>query len=572
MMPVLKLSQKFLVGLLAALWLTSACVRAVAGGEEVVVVYTKQLPESKAVAEYYAEKRGVPASQIIGLDVPSGDAVTRPDYVRLIQDPLLKELGDRGLVTFRTELVPARADRAGRIKYQAVAAKVRYLALCFGLPYRIAHDANYNPKRDDDAPDNVAPQLLRDEASVDSELTLLPVAGQIPIFGALRNGMYGSTNSAQPCPTNGVLLVSRLDGPSAAIAKGLVDKALLAERDGLNGRAYFDLRGLTSGGYLTGDKWITNAAVVAQRLGFETLNDNRGETIGPGFPFAQAAIYAGWYNDTANGPFALPSVEFMPGAIAYHLHSFSAASIRDPLHYWVGPLLAKGATVTLGCVEEPYLDLTPNIGVFLERLAVQGFTVGEAGLVCQPFLSWQNVVIGDPLYRPFAKQVLVLSKELEEAHSPLLAWPLIRKVNVYLLMGRDPEILRQYLIEQPLTTNSSVLTEKVARMFADKNRNRQATEWGQRALNLPDASPQQRARLWRDLAEWQRPLDKKGAMASLESFAKEFPHHPEMLEVRRRELDFASDLNKPDDIRRLKAEILLLTPPPATNAPAAAKP
>lgn len=567
----MKIPRPFLLGLFAALWLAGAGAHLFAGGEEVVVVYTKQMPESKAVAEYYAEKRGVPSNQIIGLDVPSGDSVTRPDFVRLIQDPLLKELSDRGLVTLRTEVVPARTDHPGRVKYHPLAAKVRYLALCLGLPYRIVHDANYIPKRDDDAPDNIAPQLLRDEASVDSELMLLPVTGQAPIYGALRNGLYGATNSAQLNPTNGVMLVSRLDGPSMAIAKGLVDKALIAERDGLNGKAYFDLRGLTGGGYLTGDQWITNASIIAQRLGFETLIDTRGETIGPGFPFAQAAIYAGWYNDTANGPFALPSVEFMPGAIAYHLHSYSGAALRDPVHNWVGPLLAKGATVTLGCVDEPYLDLTPNIGVFLERLALQGFTVGEAGAACQPFLSWQNVVLGDPLYRPFAKQVLVLAKELGDAHNPLEAWPLIRKVNVYLLTGRDPETLRDYLIELPLSTNSPVLSEKIARMYADKNRNRQSIEWAQRALGLPDGSPQQRARLWRDLAEWQRPLDKKGAVASLEAFAKEFPHHPEMLEVRRRELDFASDLNDQNDITRLKAEILLLTPPPppTTNAPAA---
>ena len=571
MMPLMNLARRFLTGLLALLAL-AAGLTALAGGEEVVVIYTKHLPESKAVAEYYAEKRGVPTNQIVGLDVPSGDTVSRQDYIRLIQDPLLKELANRGLVTFRSDLVPARADHPGRIRYQATAAKIRYLALCFGLPYRIAHDPNYVPKRDDDAPDNLAPQLYRDEASVDSELILLPITGQVPIFGALRNGQYGSTNSLAMHPTNGVLLVSRLDGPSVEIAKGLVDKALQAERDGLNGKAYFDLRGITSGDYMTGDTWITNASIIAQRLGFETLIDNRPDTIGPGFPLAQAAIYAGWYTDTANGPFILPSVEFMPGAIAYHLHSYSAQNIRDPIHNWVGPLLAKGATVTLGCVDEPYLDLTPNIGIFLERLAVHGFTVGEAGLACQTYLSWQNVVIGDPLYRPFAKQVLALAKDLEAAKSPLLAWPLIRKVNVYTLTGRDPEILRQYLIEQPLATNSSVLSETIARMFADKNRNRQAVDWGQRALDLPDASPQQRARLWRDLAEWQRPLNMKASLASLESFAKEFPHHPEMLEVRRRELDFALTLSNSGEVTRLKGEIQLLTPPPPTNAPPVKKP
>jgi uncharacterized protein (TIGR03790 family) len=555
-----------IAGLLTLLIWVCAVLRMNAGGEEVVVVYTTQLPQSKAVAEYYALKRGVPASQIIGLNVPSGDTIGRGDYERLIQDALLKELADRNLVTFHTDIRPSRADRPGRILYQATSAKVRYLALCFGLPFRIAHDPNYDPRRDDDAPAKLEQELRQDGASVDSELMLLPVAGRTPLYGAIRNPLLGTTNAALLHPTNGVFLVSRLDGPSVEIAKGMVDKALIAERDGLNGRAYFDLRNITEGAYATGDIWITNASAIARRLGFETTVDNHPETFDIGYPMAQIAIYAGWYSEQPVGPFTLPVVEFMPGAIAYHLHSFSAVNLRDPAHNWVGPLLAKGATVTLGCVDEPYLGLTPQIDIFLERLALNNFTVGEAGLACQAFLSWQNVVLGDPLYRPFAKQTLALEEFHRASASPLLAWALLRKVNVHTLNGRDVDILRQYLMEQPLATNSAVLAEKIGRMFADRSQNRQAVEWGRLALRLIDGSPQQRSRLWRDLAEWQRPVDLKGAVASLEAFAGEFPHHPDLLAVRRREFEFASTLGDDKAMQRLQAEITRLTPPPPPAA------
>jgi len=63
---------------------------------------------------------------------------------------------------------------------------------------------------------------------------------------------------------------------------------------------------------------------------------------------SQIAIYCGWYDDKVDGPFTMPKVEFMPGAIAYHLHSASATTIRSATECWVGPLLAKGATVTMG--------------------------------------------------------------------------------------------------------------------------------------------------------------------------------------------------------------------------------
>ncbi len=53
----------------------------------------------------------------------------------------------------------------------------------------------------------------------------------------------------------------------------------------------------------------------------------------------------------ASGPFTLPKVEFMPGAFAYHLHSFSAFTIRSTTRNWCGPLLAKGRDLHHGLRE-----------------------------------------------------------------------------------------------------------------------------------------------------------------------------------------------------------------------------
>ena len=149
-----------------------------------------------------------------------------------------------------------------------------------------------------------------------------------------------------------------------------------------------------------GDEWIGGAAEICRRLGFETTVDTNGGTFPAGFPMSQIAFYCGWYAGDACGPFAQPTVEFMPGAFAYHLHSFSAANLRSRTQNWVGPLLAKGATVTMGCVAEPYLAGTPNVSVFAARFIYDGFTFGEAAYASQPVLSWQTTVVGDPLYRP----------------------------------------------------------------------------------------------------------------------------------------------------------------------------
>jgi uncharacterized protein (TIGR03790 family) len=169
-----------------------------------------------------------------------------------------------------------------------------------------------------------------------------------PLTGPLRNWVYTSTNRAFLHPTNGLLMVSRLDGPDANIARGLVDKALQAEADGLWGRAYFDLRSITNTDYKLGDEWIRGASELCRHWGFETIVDEQPETFPAEFPMSQIAFYCGWYDPAASGPFARPTVEFMPGAFAYHLHSYSAARLRSPTENWVGPLLARGATISMG--------------------------------------------------------------------------------------------------------------------------------------------------------------------------------------------------------------------------------
>ena len=333
----------------------------------------------------------------------TNEQMSRDEFRDSLQMPLAHQLEDYGLWRFGSVTNITTNGQPGMVECRVVASKIRYAVLCYGVPLKIAAV----PIAHEPGKEIAHPELLRDEASVDSELAWLPLVKMgIPLAGPLRNWVYGATNTALLNPTNGVLLVARLDGPNADIARGLVDKALAAERDGLWGRAYFDARGLSkteTNTYYLGDEWILGGAEICRELGFETIVDKNPGTFPADFPMSQIAIYCGWYDGNVSGPFTLPKVEFMPGAFAYHLHSFSANTLRSTNEYWVGPLLAKGATCTMGCVNEPYLSCTPNVAAFLARLIADGFTFGEAAWAAQPVLSWQTTVVGDPLYRPFGK-------------------------------------------------------------------------------------------------------------------------------------------------------------------------
>src|SRR5204862_8366296 len=107
----------------------------------------------------------------------------------------------------------------------------------------------------------------------------------------------------------------------------------------------------------------------------------------------------------------------------------SARKLRSESEKCVGPLLTKGATCTMGCVDEPYLMGTPNIAAFMERFLV-GFSFGEAACAAQNWLSWQTTVVGDPLYRPFHQAPEALHLDLEKRQSKLVEWSCLRALNL----------------------------------------------------------------------------------------------------------------------------------------------
>ena len=266
------------------------------------------------------------------------------------------------------------------------------------------------------------------------------------------------------------------------------------------GRAYFDTRSLqTNDAYYPGDVWLLEGAEICRRQGFDVELDTNAETFPESFPMSQIAIYAGWYDGDVSGPFKLPKVEFMPGAFAYHLHSFSAETVRSATSRWCGPLLAKGATCTMGCVNEPYLQFTPNVAFFLEAFT-SGYTFGEAAWASQIALSWQTTVIGDPLYQPFNKTPLGFYAQLSRTKSPFLEWSFERLVNLNLVRGtREPQ-LEKILEGLPATAASAVLTEKLADLYDALGKPSSAIGGWQAALKL-NPSPQQRIRIRRILAE-----------------------------------------------------------------------
>jgi uncharacterized protein (TIGR03790 family) len=415
------------------------------------------------------------------------------------------------------------------------------------------------------------PELRVNCAAVDSELATLPLPPEVTRrFGLLRNISYTSTNTAMFSPTNALLMVTRLDGPTPAIARSLVDKALFAETNGFWGRTYFDIRSITDTNYQPGDEWIRGAYDICRVLGYEALLDTNASTFTAGQPMSHIAFYAGWYEPEPSGPFLAPKMEFMPGAFAYHLHSQNAYTIRSTNRAWVGPLLAKGATCTFGSVNEPYLSGTTDIGTFAARWLISGFTFGEAAYAAQNCLSWQTTVIGDPLYRPFAMNPQLLHVKLEGTENPLIEWSHVRVVNLNLVKGTPAMQVVAYLENTPLTKQSSIMMEKLGDLNAAVGKPSSSVYAYEKALSLP-GSPQQRLRLYLKLAG--RHVAQKHPEAAVKIYREmlvEFPAYPGKVDIEAEVAKLSPPVVKPTnatpDIKRVLDQA-----PATTNTNGAAR-
>lgn len=511
-------------------------------GNSVVVVYNSKSPESQRVAEYYAERRQVPKEQIIGLDLPQDETMSREAYRTTLEEPLWKALLAKKLFTLRAD-----AEDTKLTLPSVAEAKIRYAVLCYGVPLKIGKDASLV----ETAPEQM-PALLRENyAAVDSELALLPMkTRKLRLTGPLNSPFYGVTNAALLHPTNGLLMVTRLDGPSEAIAKGLVDKALIAERTGLWGRSYIDLRHIRDGEYKQGDDYIRLASEVTAKLGWETIVDDKPETFSRSFPMSQIGFYFGWYDGNISGPFTWGDTEFMPGAFAYHLHSFSADTLHSDTRNWCGPLLARGVTATMGCVYEPYLGGTPDIGTFAVRWLHNRFSFGEAAYAANSVLSWQTTVVGDPLYSPMAKLPQNRHAELLVQNNPLIEWSHLKIINLNLIGGTDPTMMITYLAQTPNTPTSAVLQEKLGDLWAKVKKPEDALKAYAKALELKPTKKQQLRLLLAEadiLAETDKASDAVDTLLKVERL---YPNYPDLPALYQKMLPLAQKANRTEVVEK----------------------
>jgi uncharacterized protein (TIGR03790 family) len=470
------------------------------------IIFNASDPESKSLAEYYASKRGIPSSNLVGLKTSKEETITRKEFVDSIEAPLRAALIERGW--WKTANVPNEGNLA-------VQTTMRVLALMRGLPLRIAEEAP--------APGVTPPAVGGSNASsVDSELAITGVIDKT-IMGPLKNPYFERTEPFYSLPITPMFLVGRIDGPDKATARRLIDDAIATEATGLYGKAYIDLALKNEAGYQDGETWLLSAASALEMKGIPVMVDSLAATLPTNFPMTDAAYYLGWYTGTADGPFLNPNFKFRRGAVACHIHSFSATTLRNGKEYWCGPLLAKGACGVLGNTWEPYLDLTAHLDKFTTGL-LAGRNLAEAAWAATKTLSWMNVVLGDPLYTPFPAAPAKVEKSTDTDYKALrLAMARWGKE------GPANETLMKNLKTAGTTLKSGSIFEFMAlhSQAGSETPELEADQWFKLAIQNYSAVPD-KIRIYLEQADaWHREGKPKSAAKVLEKIIADYPSAPE---------------------------------------------
>lgn len=505
-----------------------------------VIVFNKADPDSQSLAETYAKARSIPADRILSLECPTTEEITRADFENTIRKPLDDLFTARGWLKRSENFLsdPILGLKSSLPVQQAVENPIWVMVLMRGMPLKIAEDPAIL------APENLMAQLRPNAASVDSELALLPIQG-LPLYGLVANP-YFADKRIRPFSqffANYLILVTRLDGPTPTIVRRMIQDAIDTEKTELTGRAFFDLRSIEKKDdpYRMGDDWIERCSLLFQASGFDVEIDRRPEVASKFSPWDQIAFYAGWYTQDCQGPFGLPTARFRPGAIAYHIHSFSAETVRSETKNWVGPLLAHGATATMGAVYEPYLRFTPDVSLFVSAL-LSGLSFAEAGYQSQLSLSWMVTFVGDPLYRPFPRNFYENLDAATTANSPNLPWLRLRKARLAANAGSLTETRAAVakLIED--FPKSEIIAEGSADIYRDLNERKEAAQLYDEALDIVgDKKSSDRLRLLCKLSDlFRRDEQSKKTMELFEQIMKEFPDASRGLGLADRAIAYAS--------------------------------
>ncbi|MBZ5633796.1 MAG: TIGR03790 family protein [Acidobacteriia bacterium] len=344
-------------------------ILAAQGVANVLLVVNDASPLSRDIGQYYASRRGVPPRNICHIRTVETEGIERSKYDREI------------------------AGAVGTcLTHNNLTEQVLYIVTTGGIPLKIGGSSG----------------MGGDYAAVDSELTLLysdlKLGKPHPIAGPALNPYFGKREAKFTHPEFPMYLVTRLQSYDLEGVKAIIDRGMHAVNQG---KFVIDTE---SPDLKEGDSWLRQAAKLLPKD--RVIFDGSYNVI---YDQTEVIGYAGWGSNDHQRHRRFLGFQWLSGAIATEFVSTNGRTFQKPpdgwnISDWKSPhlwfagspqtltadYLLEGATAATGHVDEPYLAMTPHPEYLLPAY-YSGRNLAESYYMSIRALSWQNIMIGDPL-------------------------------------------------------------------------------------------------------------------------------------------------------------------------------
>ena len=384
---------------------------------KVLVVINDNSAASIELGNYYALKRGIPASNIChitALDstLAYSETINWNSFVTTIRNPILNSIATRGL-------------------------NIEYIVLTKGIP-PVVNGGEGNPT------------LATNGTGVASTDELLAVSRDYPadpdlqftnddmtyIYAQTWVNRFWNSNHHFSRATDSGYIVTRLEGYTVPSIKAMVDRSIeaaylvgtwihdLAPEYGFyvahphpwgildadyTGLQYYDFNWdiYTSAGNLTAARIPgvrrVDGDVIA--TGPSTFEDNVFNVAG----------YIGWgSNDHAATRPKWNSNQFLPGSIADVAYSSSGYTFNDRNaldRTLIADLVDQGISGASANIAEPFLDAISSPTVLFAHY-INEFNLAETFYSAYRFMGWRQVLIGDPLTKVKVPRLIPLTEQV----------------------------------------------------------------------------------------------------------------------------------------------------------------
>jgi uncharacterized protein (TIGR03790 family) len=352
-------------------------------GERALLIVDPSNPESLYVANYYAEKRGIPPQNMIFMRPGTSDYST---FVATNMQGFVGELANTGMADQVDFVVVPPSDNyyisaPGLIGDQCSAVTRFTVPAAYGL-YR--QSADIQAGLTVTTPNHFYKSVYSGNA-FDSE--------QAWYFG---NPSTNANAERYLIPT--MLGYTGNRGNTLQEVLDMIDRSVAADFTAPLGTVYYmettdsTRSSPRHGKYPTAVTRLNNAGGAGQHL-LAVLPLGKHDCLG---------VMTGWASPSISDP----GFSLLPGSFADHLTSYAGS-------FWTGSQtkmsawISKGASGTAGTIEEPcnYSGKFPH--PLLHVAYYKGVTLGEAWFRSTSFKPFQSLFLGDPLTRPYGSPPFV---------------------------------------------------------------------------------------------------------------------------------------------------------------------